>query len=518
MNKKIISSFVTLAMAVNVSVCFSAEKKDVTDPVLREMINSLSTKMPKFINQYGASVFVEDEKITRGALIKALYEYDKKTSGGSGVAAAAVSESGGLTKKQYMALSNRIAALEKNSANTTGGKTKSAASGSVDIVAVMNDLEPNMPMLLDNTLAQSKVFRSLQKKVSLVSSGGNAAAIADSSSVLSKSDSKSILALRKDFAALNKKIDNFEKELILVSDSVNKENKKNSGNDSEIDSKNMLAIKKQFLALNKKMNNFEQELSSVSASIDKGSADKKNSENNSEIDSRNMLAIKKQFLALNKKMNNFEQELSSVSASIDKGSVDKKNSENISENDSKNMLALRKQVVALNKKIEGFEMELASASSLKDKNSKKIKNSDVTASELAEMKATLNQIQKSYVAMSKKVNDLESTQAAFVAPSGKDDKLTNSQMKNINLQIASIKKTVANIPTNDYVDAEIQKLNTQTAKDIKRIENRLNNLKVTENSDESDSKSVSSEGSSKTGTIAKISLGLTMIAALFIAR
>ena len=208
MNKKIISSFVTLAMVVNVSVCFSAEKKDVTDPVLREMINSLSTKMPKFINQYGSTVFVEDEKVTRGALIKALYEYDKKTSGGSsGVSAAAISEDGGLTKKQYMALSNRIAALEKNSTSTTGGKNKKAASGSVDIVAVMNDLEPNMPMLLDNTLAQSKVFRSLQKKVNLVSNGS--AAGEDDSSALapSKNDSKTIVTLKKQIAALNKKID-----------------------------------------------------------------------------------------------------------------------------------------------------------------------------------------------------------------------------------------------------------------------------------------------------------------------
>lgn len=383
MNKKIISSFVTLAFVFNVSVCFSAEKKDVTDPVLREMINSLSSKMPKFINQYGASVFVADEKVTRGALIKALYEYDKKTSGGSGISATAGSEDVGLTKKQYTALSNRIAALERNSASTTGGKTKAAYSGSVDIVAVMNDLEPNMPMLLDNTLTQSKVFKDLQRKVALASSGTknkDSGTFASDDSVLSKSDSRSMLALRKEIAALNKKIDSFELE--LASSGVSNSNSKNSKN---------------------------------------------------------------------------------------------KNSNAKNSNDS---------------------------------------------NELEEMKAKLIQIQRGYVAMSKRVNELENNQTALAdnSSSGKNSSLSNAQVKNINLQIASIKKTVANIPTNDYVDAEIQKANIQTAKDIKRIEYRLNNLKRSGKFVEKEPKESSSEGSSTTGTIAKISLGLTMIAALFIAR
>lgn len=431
MNKKFISSLVTLAIVMNVSVCFSAEKKDVTDPVLREMINSLSTKMPKFINQYGASVFVADEKVTRGALIKALYEYDKKTSGFG--ASALSSSDGDLTKKQYTALSNRIAALEKNSASTTGGKTKKSASGSVDIVAVMNDLEPNMPMLLDSTLMQSKVFRDLQRKVNLASNGGN---IASEDTPLGKNDSKTILALRKQVALLNKKMDNFE--------------------------------------------------TSSAAGL------------------------------TNKEYNLLDTRI----AAIEKNSVSATGKEDNSSTDTKTMLTLRKQIVMLNKKIDSFETELASASN--DKKSKSKKTSS-DSDEIAEMKSTLNQIQKSYVAMSKRVNELENTQSALVASdnsSGKSGKLSNAQMKNINLQIASIKKTVENIPTNDYVDAEIQKVNTQTAKDIKRIENRLNNLKNSGNFNDGSSKakSDSSDGSSKTGTIAKISLGLTMIAALFIAR
>ena len=494
MNKKFISSLVTLAIVMNVSVCFSAEKKDVTDPVLREMINSLSTKMPKFINQYGASVFVADEKVTRGALIKALYEYDKKTSG---LGASALSSSDGdLTKKQYTALSNRIAALEKNSASTTGGKTKKSASGSVDIVAVMNDLEPNMPMLLDSTLMQSKVFRDLQRKVNLASNGGN---IASEDTPLGKNDSKTILALRKQVALLNKKMDNFE-----TSSAAGLTNKEYNLLDTRI------------------------------AALEKNSASITGKEDNSlgKNDSKTILALRKQVALLNKKMDNFETSsaagltnkeynlLDTRIAAIEKNSVSATGKEDNSSTDTKTMLTLRKQIVMLNKKIDSFEAELSSASN--DKKSKSKKTSS-DSDEIAEMKSTLNQIQKSYVAMSKRVNELENTQSALVASdnsSGKSGKLSNAQMKNINLQIASIKKTVENIPTNDYVDAEIQKVNTQTAKDIKRIENRLNNLKNSGNFNDGSSKakSDSSDGSSKTGTIAKISLGLTMIAALFIAR
>ena len=446
MNKKFISSFVALVLVFNVSVCFSAEKKDVTDPVLREMINSLSTKMPKFINQYGASVFVEDEKITRGALIRALYEYDKKTSGGAPVSSVAAGvEDTGLTKKQYTALSNRISALERNSASTTGGKAKQSVSGSVDIIAVMNDLEPNMPMLLDNTLAQSKVFKALQRKVALVSAGSNSSGsgtFANDDSVLSKSDTKNILAVRKEIAALNKKIDKFELELAA---------------------------------------------SGVSTANDKKSKNKKSKTKDSTIDSN---------------------ELEEMNAKL---------------------AQIQKSYIAMSKKVNALELASSNDSTTNDKKSKnkksKTKDSTIDSNELEEMKAKLTQIQKSYVAMSKRVNELETTQqsltaSSYASPTGKGTGLTNAQVKNINSQIASIKKTVANIPTNDYVDAEIQKANVQTAKDIKRIENRLNNLKRSGNFVESESKDTesSSEGSSKTGTIAKISLGLTMIAALFIAR
>ncbi|WP_413852813.1 hypothetical protein [Candidatus Ruminimicrobium bovinum] len=346
MNKKFISSLVTLAIVMNVSVCFSAEKKDVTDPVLREMINSLSTKMPKFINQYGASVFVADEKVTRGALIKALYEYDKKTSG---LGASALSSSDGdLTKKQYTALSNRIAALEKNSASTTGGKTKKSASGSVDIVAVMNDLEPNMPMLLDSTLMQSKVFRDLQRKVNLASNGGN---IASEDTPLGKNDSKTILALRKQVALLNKKMDNFE-----TSSAAGLTNKEYNLLDTRI------------------------------AALEKNSASITGKEDNSlgKNDSKTILALRKQVALLNKKMDNFETSsaagltnkeynlLDTRIAAIEKNSVSATGKEDNSSTDTKTMLTLRKQIVMLNKKIDSFEAELSSASN--DKKSKSKKN------------------------------------------------------------------------------------------------------------------------------------------------
>jgi len=502
MNKKFISSFVALVLVFNVSVCFSAEKKDVTDPVLREMINSLSTKMPKFINQYGASVFVEDEKITRGALIRALYEYDKKTSGGAPVSSVAAGvEDTGLTKKQYTALSNRISALERNSASTTGGKAKQSVSGSVDIIAVMNDLEPNMPMLLDNTLAQSKVFKALQRKVALVSAGSNSSGsgtFANDDSVLSKSDTKNILAVRKEIAALNKKIDKFELELaasgVSTANDKKSKNKKSKTKDSTIDSNELeemnaklAQIQKSYIAMSKKVNALELASSNDSTTNDKKSKNKKSKTKDSTIDSNEL------------------EEMNTKLAQI------------------------QKSYIAMSKKVNALELASSNDSTTNDKKSKnkksKTKDSTIDSNELEEMKAKLTQIQKSYVAMSKRVNELETTQqsltaSSYASPTGKGTGLTNAQVKNINSQIASIKKTVANIPTNDYVDAEIQKANVQTAKDIKRIENRLNNLKRSGNFVESESKDTesSSEGSSKTGTIAKISLGLTMIAALFIAR
>ena len=91
--------------------------------------------------------------------------------------------------------------------------------------------------------------------------------------------------------------------------------------------------------------------------------------------------------------------------------------------------------------------------------------------------------------------------------------LSSSQMKLINAKISSIREEVDNIKVGSS-SAETSNKNTA---DIKRIEKRLSNL---ENSDRSSSSgsSDSDSGSGKGGTIAKVSLGLSLVAALFIAR
>jgi len=53
------------------------EKKDVSDPVLAEILSYFNRRMPRFINQHGREVFVADGPVTRGGLLSALYEYDR---------------------------------------------------------------------------------------------------------------------------------------------------------------------------------------------------------------------------------------------------------------------------------------------------------------------------------------------------------------------------------------------------------------------------------------------------------
>ena len=107
---KLISCFLAAVMIfANSSFVFSADKKDVADPVLKEMISELSTTMPRFINKYGSNVFVSDEQITRASLIQALYEYNKnRASSGS---AAPVSNIGFVSKDDFNLLKNKVSAL-----------------------------------------------------------------------------------------------------------------------------------------------------------------------------------------------------------------------------------------------------------------------------------------------------------------------------------------------------------------------------------------------------------------------
>ena len=113
MNKKFLSVALSVFMLVSMVDFSFAAKKDVADPVLQEIIAELSDRMPRFINKYGAAIFVADEQITRGALLQALYEFDKKSSSSSSAAVSSASSSGVISKKDYDALNAKVAALEK---------------------------------------------------------------------------------------------------------------------------------------------------------------------------------------------------------------------------------------------------------------------------------------------------------------------------------------------------------------------------------------------------------------------
>ncbi|MCL2390257.1 MAG: hypothetical protein FWC88_02390, partial [Endomicrobia bacterium] len=213
--KKMISLFVAAVMTVNAAPVFSAVKRDVNDPVLREIINEFSTKMPKFIDRYGETVFVEEEPVTRGSLLQALYEYDKRTRSAVASLSADASKTF-ITRQEFDSLKNKISSFEKK-----GGKS----SDGVDIVQLISDLTPNMPMLLDSSLKNSKVFRELQQQVE---SGGG-------------SGFKGSASLLKNIDSLNVKVDMLSKRMDLTSNQIAGLSKTgpNKGGDSEFSSKDI---------------------------------------------------------------------------------------------------------------------------------------------------------------------------------------------------------------------------------------------------------------------------------------
>jgi len=128
---------------------YAEGKKDVSDPVLGEIISSFSGRMPKFIDKHGADIFVADGPVTRGVLMQAFYEYDKSLK---------IPKKDMVSKGEFDELRSELNQLAKSGA-------QSGAGGKVDISQVMNDLVPNMPMLLDNTLMNSKLFAELKSAV-----------------------------------------------------------------------------------------------------------------------------------------------------------------------------------------------------------------------------------------------------------------------------------------------------------------------------------------------------------------
>jgi hypothetical protein len=136
-------------------VCRADTKKDVSDPVLQEILDSFKTKTPRFINKHGNTLFVEDEPVTRGSFISALYEYDKSLK---------AAQKSDLTAKPEMdVLKQRLSALEKKAETVEAPKPEIPAK--LDITQIINELKPNMPFLLDGTLNSSKVFSELKNKV-----------------------------------------------------------------------------------------------------------------------------------------------------------------------------------------------------------------------------------------------------------------------------------------------------------------------------------------------------------------
>lgn len=131
----------------------SAEKKDVTDPVLQQMITTFSPRMPRFIDRHGTDLFVADEPLTRSSFMMALYEYDRSLKMPSKEYA---------TRQEVSDLKSRLAVLERN---VSSGTPHAVAGGSGDIAQIINDLAPNMPILLDNSLNNSQVFTKLKNDV-----------------------------------------------------------------------------------------------------------------------------------------------------------------------------------------------------------------------------------------------------------------------------------------------------------------------------------------------------------------
>jgi hypothetical protein len=134
-------------------------KKDVSDPVLNEIIQSFGPRMPRFIDKHGKEVFVTDEPVTRGSLMLALYEYDKSLK---------IQKKDFASRQEFDELKSRLNLIE----NTVNGETASkfrkqdeAKKTPSDTTEIINDMMTNMPSLLDNSLNNSKVFMSLKDEV-----------------------------------------------------------------------------------------------------------------------------------------------------------------------------------------------------------------------------------------------------------------------------------------------------------------------------------------------------------------
>lgn len=187
--KKLIQALCVLTMAF--AVAAAEDKRDVSDPVLKEIITSFSPRMPRFIDKHGKEVFVSDGPVTRGSLMLALYEYDKSFR---------LSKKESVSRQEFDALAARVAFAE------SGPRKKSEEkAAALDTMQIINDLMPNMPLLLDNSLNDSKVFQNLKAEVG---QRGGAVITADVSDVKIRAD---LEQARADLSELNYKVKSLEK-------------------------------------------------------------------------------------------------------------------------------------------------------------------------------------------------------------------------------------------------------------------------------------------------------------------
>ncbi|MDR2426055.1 MAG: hypothetical protein LBD46_02575 [Endomicrobium sp.] len=291
--KKIISWLAASVIICNMcSFSFAAVKRDVNDPVLREIINELSRKMPKFIDKYGETVFVEDEPITRGALLSAIYEYDKRVKSSitaeeavSSVSTESISQ---ITRQEFDALRAKIMTLEKSrSASSPASKS---SSGSVDMVALISDLTPNMPMLLDNSLNNSKVFKSLQQQVT---AGGSKSSSQDGISYMAS----------KEFKEINIKLDGLSKRLDLAESS------------SLSASRDGVAVNKEFKEINTKLGRLSKRLDLAESGSMSASQEDINDLRN------NLNQIRQSYVKLSKKIDELNDRTLVFASSYEKSSV-----------------------------------------------------------------------------------------------------------------------------------------------------------------------------------------------------
>jgi chromosome segregation ATPase len=475
--KKLLSWLLAAAVPfLNVYPSFAQEKKDVKDPVLREIISQMSGKMPKFINKHGDSLFVEDEPVSRASLLSAFYEYDKSVSSSS-------KDSSYASRQDLDSLSKKIDALSKSAAEP---KTNaSAAAAKIDIVALINELDPNMPTLLDKNLKNSKVFRELQKQVS--SSPGSKIPL-------------NLLSVEKDFQNVNARIDDLSKKLDSVKSAANPSSSKSSqGADNSYVDREISDVNKRIDALSKKLDSVKNTPSSSASAAPASGV--------------SAAYVDAEIADLNRKIEALSKQVNSSKPSP----VDQ---------------VMQKDINRANKEIDSLTEKIASLS-----------KTSAPSREIEEIKKSMQQIQQSYVNLSKRVDDLSAAVAFSTQKEKPEIIFINKQLEDIKKSISSVHKAgdfqkeisetqsgmdkklrdlqkeldKAKNENQSEVEKkitearrEIIKTRSEAQSDIGRIEKKLDNVSSLRERGKADSASAS--------TIATISLGLAMVAGLLAAR